>query len=211
MKKNILPIIFSFLIGIIIFFVGYQIGINANSKNAINSRDSSVTKMNSEKRFNNKINKIENDLSYKQLKQALLKKEKKNILKYLEITGKIETKKEGSLFNKEYVKYFCGYIQNNLILLPIKDIQVKVNFYSNTNTLIDSKTIIIYNFVGPKGYSDFMEKIDVPNNVSSINYKILNAKSAEKEYQKDSLWLDVYKFEVENSKKTNNNGKRLEG
>lgn len=88
------------------------------------------------------------------------------------------------MFNKVYVDYFSGYITNNAILLPVKDIKVKVSFYSYTDALIGSETIVIYDFIRSNDMDRFDVKINVPDGVGSIKYKILKAKSAEKDIEK---------------------------
>lgn len=183
MKKYILPIIAGFVMGIIGFFVGHQIGSNSSDNEQYNSNDTIETNFGPLGIKSNENSDVVKNLSYEQLKQALLKKEKENILEYLEISGHIETRKEGSMFNKEYIKYFSGYISNNAILLLVKDISVKVEFYSYTDALIGSETVVIYDFVDSQSYTRFTEKITVPDDCASIKYKILKARSAEKDHQ----------------------------
>lgn len=95
MKKYILPLIAGFVMGIIGFIVGHQIGASNHTENQFNNTD---TIENNSGPLNIKVGnqKRVKDLSYEELKNALLKKEKDNILQYLEISGEIETKKRRS-------------------------------------------------------------------------------------------------------------------
>ena len=60
------------------------------------------------------------------------------------------------------------------ILANVKDIKIRVDFVSKTDKVIDSKEVIIYEFINKGSTKNFKEKITAPPNYSSFKWSILS-------------------------------------
>lgn len=69
-----------------------------------------------------------------------------------------------------------GNIINKATLAKFKDIEVKVSFYSQTETLIDNKSYILYQFIEPNSTISFSMKIDqLPKAYKTFGFEVMNA------------------------------------
>jgi hypothetical protein len=119
-----------------------------------------------------------NALSYNELIDGIEKREKENITEYLEVNGVIETRKEGPVLKREAVNYLKGTLYNHAHVLSIKDISVKVEFYSQTGTMVHEESVVLFVQVMPLNITEFEAKINVPEEYNSIQIKIIDAKPA---------------------------------
>jgi hypothetical protein len=175
MKNYLSPIITGCVMCILGFFLGYRVakgpdmpGIDESSLPRKNGKiDSSMIKA----------------LTYDELENVFREKEIEIITQLLVIKGQIETRKEGNVLKREVVNYLKGTIFNNAHILTIKDIEIKVEFYSQNGTLVDEETIVLFDYAEPLNVTEYEAKIKVPDEYNSIKIKILDAKPAEKEFK----------------------------
>ena len=68
-----------------------------------------------------------------------------------------------------------GSIANTATVTTYKDVTVRVNFYSKTNTLIGSEDYTLYEFYPPNSKQSFKLKVKAYRNVSSLGWEVINA------------------------------------
>ena len=68
-----------------------------------------------------------------------------------------------------------GKITNAATVTTYKDVIVKVNFYSKTNTLIGTEDYTLYEFYPPNSTQEFKLKVKAYSNVSSLGWEVVNA------------------------------------
>ena len=68
-----------------------------------------------------------------------------------------------------------GVITNSATVTTYKDVTVRINFYSKTNTLIGSEDYTLYEFYPPNSKQDFKLKVKAYSNVSSLSWEVINA------------------------------------
>lgn len=68
-----------------------------------------------------------------------------------------------------------GVITNSATVTTYKDIIVRVNFYSKTNTLIGTEDYTLYEFYPPNSTQEFKLKVKAYSNVSSLGWEVVSA------------------------------------
>lgn len=68
-----------------------------------------------------------------------------------------------------------GSIANTATVTTYKDVTVRVNFYSKTNTLIGSEDYTLYEFYPPNSKQSFKLKVKAYRNVSSLGWEVISA------------------------------------
>lgn len=68
-----------------------------------------------------------------------------------------------------------GIITNSATVTTYKDVTVRVNFYSKTNTLIGSEDYTLYEFYPPNSKQEFKLKVKAYSNVSTLGWEVINA------------------------------------
>jgi len=121
-----------------------------------------------------------------ELKVELKQQELLNPVKYLEsknVTMQEQTKKvknAGLFRSAEYASdgaIIEGQILNTATLAKYKDVVVKISYYSQTETLIDEKSYVIYEFYKPNSSKKFLLKVNPPKAYKSYNFQLTDAKS----------------------------------
>lgn len=115
-----------------------------------------------------------------ELKMELQMQENDNPLQYLRlenITMQRNKIKEAGLFsNAKYDGYLVtGQVKNSATMAKYKDLEVTVELYSQTKTVIESKSFVIYEYYEPNSTKDFSLKIDVPNAMKSFGTFVIGA------------------------------------
>jgi len=113
--------------------------------------------------------------SAESLRAELGTKEAENIAQYIHGKASVESGDEGGLFNVKMVSYMTGYVNNEASVARAKDVKVRIDFKSKTGSVIGSKEITIYEFIGPGRSVDFKERVDVPEKVESYAWTVLSA------------------------------------
>mgnify|MGYP000633585810 FL=1 len=60
-------------------------------------------------------------------------------------------------------------------LTTFKDVQIRVNFLSNTNTHLGSEKFVIYEYLKPRSSVHFKQKFMVPREVKNVSLEIIDA------------------------------------
>ncbi|MFA5555636.1 MAG: hypothetical protein WCY06_07195 [Flavobacteriaceae bacterium] len=115
-----------------------------------------------------------------ELKMELQMQENDNPLQYLRlenITMQRNKIKEAGLFsNAKYDGYLVtGQVKNSATMAKYKDLKVTVELYSQTKTVIESESFVIYEYYEPNSTKDFSLKIDVPNAMKSFGTFVIGA------------------------------------
>ncbi len=176
MKKNIQIILMMFAI----LFTGCNRNSNADSGNS--TPDNTNTNSN-----NNSYNQPQTKTP-QELKAELLTQELNKPLDYLEVdNGTLEPQtkkvKNGGLFNG--YKYYPdgaiveGNITNKATIARFKDVVVKISYYTQTNTFLDEKPYVIYEYYEPNRTKHFSIRVDVlPEQCKTFHLEITDAKPA---------------------------------
>lgn len=107
--------------------------------------------------------------TYQESVMTIQEIEATNPLNYLQADGTYN-----SNFIGEKVK-INGIITNTATVTTYKDVTVRVNFYSKTNTLIGSEDYTLYEFYPPNSKQEFKLKVKAYNNVSTLGWEVINA------------------------------------
>lgn len=147
-------------------------------------RNSSSSDNNSfEQSFNDEN--LEQEKSPEELREELKGRELLEPLTYVssnEVTltpQRIKTRSAGLFRDAEYEDdgaLIEGYFKNSATLAKFKDVEVKINFYSQTETLIDEETYIVYEYVDPNSKKYFSIKIpEIPQAYDSFTFDVVGA------------------------------------
>lgn len=154
MKKILVPFLVGITLGTAGFFIGQTMGFDQGYQDC---------------EFAYQYRSIE------EIKQELKIREGENIASYLHGKAGIKKRDEGSLFQIKYVQYFSGTLTNDATVASAKDVKLKVDYFSKTNSKIGSQEITIYEYLLPGKSVDFSEKINVPENVEDFKFSIVEA------------------------------------
>jgi hypothetical protein len=107
---------------------------------------------------------------YEETKETLAETEKKNPVRFLQVSGGDKR----NLIGQTVVK---GTITNTATVATFKDIQVELYFYSKTGTLLEKDLETIFETLGPGKTTEFKTKYFTPKGTDSVGLKVLGAKS----------------------------------
>lgn len=116
----------------------------------------------------------ERSRSYDELKMKIRQRELLLRDELVDVKVQIETKDEGGLFNTKIVHYVKGEILNKSIATPVKDIKLKIDFMSGTNSVISSQDVTVYSIVQPYHTISFREKISPPEKTQSYQHSLID-------------------------------------
>lgn len=90
-----------------------------------------------------------------------------------------QTRSAGLFHEAEYEAdgaIFRGTISNNATLARFKDARIKILFYSQTNTLIETQNYVIYEYLNPQSGTDFSFKTEsYPQAYDSFRVQLVGA------------------------------------
>lgn len=107
--------------------------------------------------------------SYEVTKKALLEKEQKNPVMFLQINGSSKKNFVGQTVVR-------GKISNSATVAPYKDIRIKLEFYSQTKTLLETDDETVYMELYPGETQKFKTKYFAPKGTDSVALSISGAK-----------------------------------
>ncbi len=107
--------------------------------------------------------------SYEKTKESLLEKEQKSPQKFLIISGN----DKHNLVGQTVVK---ATITNKASIASYKDVDIQLDFYSKTGTLLETDKETVYEIIGPGESKSFKTKYFAPKGTDSVSLKILSAK-----------------------------------
>ena len=117
----------------------------------------------------NIIDKQSSTSTYQESVMTIQEIEAASPLNYLQADGTYNTNFIGDKLK------INGVITNTATVTTYKDITVRVNFYSKTNTLIGSEDYTLYEFYPPNTKQEFKLKVKAYSNVSSLGWEVIKA------------------------------------
>jgi hypothetical protein len=139
--------------------------------------------------FTDESNEPEREKTPQELRAELKASEENSPLDYLSC-GEVrmfpqerQTRSAGLFHDAEYEAdgaIFRGTISNNATLARFKDARIKILFYSQTNTIIETQNYVIYEYLNPQSGTDFSFKTEsYPQAYDSFKYELVGASVAE--------------------------------
>ncbi|AWM13822.1 hypothetical protein DI487_08065 [Flavobacterium sediminis] len=115
-----------------------------------------------------------------ELKMELKIQESRNPHQYLKLESiKLNRNqiKKGGLFSRAKYDGFLisGIIKNSATLAKYKDLRLTVEYFSKTNTLLQSKTYTLYEYYEPNSSKDFQLKVYPPDTMQNYNITLFDA------------------------------------
>lgn len=145
-------------------FIGYLTGSNSGFKSGYDS--------------GYRMRNVEQETKpYSELISEISQKEASDIVQFIEVSSELKKIDEGGLFKIDYNHYLSGSIKNRSVATRIKDIKIKVDYFSQTKSVISSEEITVYQSVNPLQSVSFNEKISPPDKTTSYNYSVIDAKT----------------------------------
>ncbi len=111
--------------------------------------------------------------SYEATKESLQDKEIKSPQNFLLVSGH----DRHNILGQTVVK---GIVTNKATVASYKDVDVKLDFYSKTGTLLETDNETVYEIIGPGQSKNFKTKYFAPKGTDSVALMIMSAKIAEK-------------------------------
>lgn len=111
--------------------------------------------------------------SYESTKESLQEKESKNPQNFLAVAGH----DRHNLLGQTVVK---GTVTNKATVASYKDVDVKLDFYSKTGTLLETDKETVYEVIAPGQSKNFKTKYFAPKGTDSVALAVTGAKVAEK-------------------------------
>ena len=111
--------------------------------------------------------------SYEATKESLQDKETKNPQNFLTVNGH----DRHNLLGQTVVK---GTITNKATVASYKDVDVKLDFYSKTGTLLETDKETVYEIIGPGQSKNFKTKYFAPKGTDSVALFVTAAKVVDK-------------------------------
>jgi len=110
--------------------------------------------------------------SYESAKETLQQKELKSPQNFITVTGH----NRNNLVGQTVIK---GTVTNKATVAIYKDIDVKLDFYSKTGTLLESDKETIFEIIAPGQSKNFKTKYFAPKGTDSVAFSVTSAKIAE--------------------------------
>ncbi len=110
--------------------------------------------------------------SYEAAKESLQEKEVKNPQKFLSVSGH----DRNNILGQTVIK---GTVTNKATVAKYKDIEVKLDFYSKTGTLLETDKETVFEILAPGESKNFKTKYFAPKGTDSVALAIISAKVAE--------------------------------
>ena len=109
--------------------------------------------------------------SYETTKEDLLSKEKKKPESFITVSGH----NRRNLIGQTVVK---GMVTNRATVAIYKDVDVKMEFYSKTGTLLETDHEVVFEILTPGQSKNFKTKYFAPKGTDSVALQVVGAKLA---------------------------------
>lgn len=120
----------------------------------------------------NSGNAVRENESYNETKTSLLKKEERDPAAFIMVKG--NSKK--NIVGQTVVK---GTLVNKASIATFKDVNIKLSFYSKTNSLLETDKETIFEILNPGESQDFKTKYFAPKGTDSVGLEVVGAKVIE--------------------------------
>ena len=111
--------------------------------------------------------------SYEATRESLQDKETKNPQNFLTVSGH----DRHNILGQTVVK---GTVTNKATVASYKDVDVKLDFYSKTGTLLETDKETVFEIIGPGQSKNFKTKYFAPKGTDSVALAVTGAKVVEK-------------------------------
>ncbi len=111
--------------------------------------------------------------SYEIAKESLQDKEVKNPQNFLTVAGN----DRHNLVGQTVIK---GTLTNTATVASYKDVDIKLDFYSKTGTLLETDKETVYEVIAPGQSKNFKTKYFAPKGTDSVALMVISAKISEK-------------------------------
>ena len=111
--------------------------------------------------------------SYEATRESLQNKETKNPQNFLTVSGH----DRHNILGQTVVK---GTVTNKATVASYKDVDVKLDFYSKTGTLLETDKETVFEIIGPGQSKNFKTKYFAPKGTDSVALAVTGAKVVEK-------------------------------
>ncbi len=111
--------------------------------------------------------------SYEATRESLQNKETKNPQNFLTVSGH----DRHNILGQTVVK---GTVTNKATVASYKDVDVKLDFYSKTGTLLETDKETVFEIIGPGQSKNFKTKYFAPKGTDSVALAVIGAKVVEK-------------------------------
>ena len=111
--------------------------------------------------------------SYEATRESLQDKETKNPQNFLTVSGH----DRHNILGQTVVK---GTVTNKATVASYKDVDVKLDFYSKTGTLLETDKETVFEIIGPGQSKNFKTKYFAPKGTDSVALAVIGAKVVEK-------------------------------
>lgn len=109
---------------------------------------------------------------YEKAKENLGDKEKKNPADFISVEGS----DKHNLIGQTVVK---GTITNKATVVKYKDVEIQLDFYSKTQTLLETDKEVVFEIIAPGESKKFKTKYFAPKGTDSVALKVITAKVSE--------------------------------
>lgn len=92
---------------------------------------------------------------------------------FIEMHGKIDSIDNGFLLFHDYKPQINVILKNKACVAKMKDIAIAVDFISKTGSKISDKQFTVYEFIEPNNSITFKENIEIPNQTSRVEFRLL--------------------------------------
>jgi hypothetical protein len=110
---------------------------------------------------------------YEAAKESLQDRETKTPAEFLKVLGS----NRHNLLGQTVIK---GTISNKAAVTSFKDVDVKLDFYSKTGSLLETDKETIYEIIAPGQSKNFKTKYFAPKGTDSVAFEVTGAKVSEK-------------------------------
>ncbi|MDQ6845637.1 MAG: hypothetical protein M3Z92_15035 [Bacteroidota bacterium] len=110
--------------------------------------------------------------SYVDTKKALLEKEQKKPVNFINVKGQDKR----NLLGQTVVKCI---LTNNAKIATYKDVDLKLSFYSKTKALLETDKETVFEVISPGQSKNFKTKYFAPKGTDSVSLEVLGAKVVE--------------------------------
>jgi len=119
---------------------------------------------------------LQRSRSMTELRADLKETERAHILDLLDVTAEVKRVDEGGLFKTKFVTYLHAKITNSASVATVKDVKLRIDFFSKTDSPIGSNELTVYEFIPPNGEHSWKQKITWPADAERYKLILVTAK-----------------------------------
>lgn len=118
---------------------------------------------------------LQRSLGMDQLRALLKENEQQHIFDLVRVSADIDKKDEGGLFSTRWVHYLNCKVLNAASVATVKDVRLRLDFFSKTDALVDSEEINVYEFIQPNREFKYRQKVKWPSEADKFSITVIDA------------------------------------